>query len=133
MKILEKEISRDLDDTINYKVRKELTNELYGDYQSLLKIRLFNKHESIVIKRNAFPYKWNDRDIKHDCIWINPKVEKRWNKKMIRDVCMKRYKKNEILYFFENKIEKRSILKIRHFHVIYRVDYSVCNKLKCNL
>ena len=40
---------------------------------------------------------------------------------------------DEILYFFENKIEKRSILKIRHFHVIYRVDYSVCNKLKCNL
>ena len=112
MEILEKEISRDLDDTINYKVRKELTNELYGDYQSLLKIRLFNKHESIVIKRNAFPYKWREKDIKHDCIWINPKVEKRWNEKMIRDVCMKRYKNNEILYFFENKIDKSMIVKI---------------------
>ena len=133
MNILENEINRDLEDTINYKIRRKITEELYGDYQSLLKIRLFNKHESYVIKKNCFPYNWKERDIKHDCIWINPKMEKGWNINMVREICKKKYRRHDVLYFFENKMAKRSIMRIRHFHVIYRVDYSMCNKLKCNI
>ena len=133
MSILEKEVGRKLEDTYNYRMRKKLTNELYGDYQKLLNIRLFNKHESYVIKKNKFPYDWKEKDYKHDCLWINPKVEDRWTENMIIDLCKRHYKNNEIIYLFENEIMARSVLKIRHFHIIYKLDYSVCKKLKCKI
>ncbi len=133
MSILDKQIGRRLEDMENYSIRKKLTNELYGDYQKLLTIRLFNKHASYVIKRNIFPYNWEEKDYKHDCLWINPKVEDRWTEKMVLEVCKRYYKKNEIIYLFENVVDVRSVLKIRHFHIIYKVDYSMCNKLKCKI
>ena len=133
MSILEKEVGRKLEDTYNYRMRKKLTNELYGDYQSLLKRRLFNEHESYVIKKNMFPYDWKEKDYKHDCLWINPKVEDRWTENMIIDLCKRHYKNNEIIYLFENEIMARSVLKIRHFHIIYKLDYSVCKKVKCKI
>mgnify|MGYP001399692405 FL=1 len=133
MSILEKEVGRKLEDTYNYRMRKKLTNELYGDYQKLLKIRLFNDHESYVIKKNMFPYDWKEEDYKHDCLWINPKVEDRWTENMIIDLCKRHYRNNEIIYLFENEMDARSVLKIRHFHIIYKLDYSVCNKLKCKI
>ena len=124
---------RTLEDTENYKMRKRITNELYGDYQTMLKRRLFNKHESYVIKRNKYPYGWKEKDYKHDCLWINPKVDDRWTEKMILEVCRRYYRDNEIIYLFENEMDARSVLKIRHYHIIYRLDYSVCNKLKCKI
>ena len=133
MSILEKEVGRKLEDTYNYRMRKKLTNELYGDYQNLLRIRLFNNHESYVIKRNAFPYNWKEKDYKHDCLWINPKVDDRWTENIIIDLCKRHYKNYEIIYLFENEITARSVLKIRHFHIIYKLDYSVCKKLKCKI
>lgn len=133
MSILDKQVGRRLEDRENYKLRREITNELYGDYQSLLKIRLFNNHESYVIKRNAFPYNWKEKDYKHDCLWINPKVSDRWTERMIVDLCKRYYRKNEIVYLFENELDERSVLKIRHFHIIHKVDYSMCKKLKCKI
>lgn len=133
MSILDKQSTRRLEDTENYRMRKKITNELYGDYQKLLRIRLFNKHESYVIKRNTFPYNWKEKDYKHDCFWINPKVEDRWTEKMVLEVCKRYYKKNEIMYLFENEMDMRSVLKIKHFHIIYKVDYSMCKKLKCKI
>ena len=124
---------RTLEDTENYKMRKRITNELYGDYQTMLKRRLFNKHESYVIKRNKYPYGWKEKDYKHDCLWINPKVDDRWTEKMILEGCRRYYRDNEIIYLFENEMDARSVLKIRHYHIIYRLDYSVCNKLKCKI
>ena len=133
MNILDKLVGRRLEDAENYKMRKMITNEFYGDYQTLLKERLFNKHESYVIKRNKFPYDWKEKDYKHDCLWINPEVCEKWTESMIIDVCNRYYKKNEIMYLFENEINMRSILKLRHYHIIYKVDYSMCNKLKCKI
>jgi len=133
MSILEKEVGRKLEDIYNYRMRKKLTNELYGDYQKLLKIRLFNKYESYVIKKNKFPYDWKEKDYKHDCLWINPKVGDRWTENMIIDLCKRHYRNNEIIYLFENEMDARSVLKIRHFHIIYKLDYSVCKKLKCKI
>ena len=133
MIILDKQIGRRLEDVENYKLRREITEELYGDYQSLLKIRLFNNHESYAIKKNNYPYDWKQKDYKHGCFWINPKVEDRWTEKMVLEVCKRYYKKNEIVYLFENGLDGRSVLKIRHFHIIYKVDYSVCKKLKCKI
>jgi hypothetical protein len=133
MSLLDKVVRRRLEDTYNYKMRKKITTELYGDYGSLLKIRLFNKHDSYVIKNNKFPYNWKERDYKHDCLWINPKVSDRWTDKMIIDLCKRIYKNNEIIYLFENELNDRSVLKIRHYHIIYKLDYSVCKKLKCKI
>jgi len=133
MSILGKEVGRRLEETENYSIRKKITEELYGDYQELLAIRLFNKHESYVIKRNAFPYNWEEKDYKHDCFWINPGVKDRWTEEMVLAVCKRYYKRNEIIYLFENEIAKRSVLRIRHYHIIYKVDYSVCKKLKCKI
>jgi len=125
------EVGRKLEDWESYLMRKKLTIELYGDYQDLLTKRLFNSHESYVIKRNIFPYNWRKKDWKHDCLWIHPKVENRWTNNMVLEVCNKKY--NDIIYLFENEIDVRSVLKIRHFHIIYKVDYSMCNKLKCKI
>jgi hypothetical protein len=133
MKNMEKEILRSLEDTECYKLRRSITNELYGDYQTLLRRRLFNGHESYVIKRNAFPYGWKEGDYKHDCLWINPKVDDRWTEKMILEVCRRYYRYNEIIYLFENEMDARSVLKIRHYHIIYKLDYSMCKKLKCKI
>ena len=41
MNKLEKLVGRTLEDAENYKMRKSITNELFGDYQTLLKKRLF--------------------------------------------------------------------------------------------
>ena len=133
MKNMEKEILRSWEDTECYKLRRRITNELYGDYQTLLRRRLFNGHDSYVIKWNVFPYGWKEKDYKHDCLWINPNVDDRWTEKMILEVCRRYYRDNEIIYLFENEIDARSVLKIRHYHIIYRLDYSVCNKLKCKI
>ena len=133
MKNMEKEILRSLEDTECYKLRRRITNELYGDYQTLLRRRLFNEHDSYVIKRNAFPYGWTEKDYKHDCLWINPRVDDRWTDKMVIDLCKRHYKRNEIVYLFENEVTMRSVLKIRHYHIIYKVDYSMCKKLKCKI
>lgn len=133
MNNLDKLVGRTLEDAENYKMRKSITNELYGDYQTLLKKRLFNNHESYVIKRNKFPYDWKNKDYKHDCLWINPIVDDRWTEKMVIDLCKRHYKRNEIVYLFENEMTMRSVLKIRHYHIIYKVDYSMCKKLKCKI
>jgi hypothetical protein len=133
MKNMGKNILRSLEETECYKIRRKVTNELYGDYQSLLISRLFNEHESYVIKRNAFPYSWKEKDYKHDCLWINPVVDERWTEEMILDICVRYYRNNEIIYLFENEMDARSVLKIRHYHIIYKLDYSMCNKLKCKI
>lgn len=130
MKNMGKEILRSLEDTECYKLRRRITNELYGDYQTLLRRRLFNGHESYVIKRNAFPYGWKKKDYKHDCLWINPVVDDGWTEEMIMDICVRYYRNNEIIYLFENEMDARSVLKIRHYHIIYKLDYSMCKKLK---
>ena len=78
-------------------------------------------------------YDWKDKYYKHDCLWINPKVEDRWTENMIIDLCKRHYRNNEIIYLFENEMDARSVLKIRHFHIIYKLDYSVCKKLKCKI
>mgnify|MGYP001325105722 FL=1 len=128
-----KNILRSLEETECYKIRRKVTNELYGDYQSLLISRLFNEHESYVIKRNAFPYSWKEKDYKHDCLWINPVVDERWTEEMILDICVRYYRNNEIIYLFENEMDARSVLDIRHYHIIYKLDYSMCKKLKCKI
>ena len=133
MKKMGKNILRSLEEAECYKIRREVTNELYGDYQSLLRRRLFNEHESYVIKRNAFPYSWKEKDYKHDCLWINPVVDERWTDEMILDICVRYYRNNEIIYLFENDMDARSVLKIRHYHIIYKLDYSMCKKLKCKI
>ena len=88
MNILDKLVGRKLEDSENYEMRKSITKELYGDYQTLLKTRLFNNHESYVIKRNKYPYDWKEKDYKHDCLWINPKVDDRWTEKMVIDLSL---------------------------------------------
>ena len=133
MNNLDKLVGRRLEDAEDYKMRRSITNELFGDYQTLLKKRLFNNYESYVIKRNKFPYNWKNKDYKHDCLWINPIVDDRWTERMVIDLCKRHYKRNEIVYLFENKITMRSVLKIRHYHIIYKVDYSMCKKLKCKI
>ena len=133
MNILDKLVGRKLEDSENYEMRKSITKELYGDYQTLLKTRLFNNHESYVIKSIKYPYDWKEKDYKHDCLWINPKVDDRWTEKMVIDLCKRHYKRNEIVYLFENEVTMRSVLKIRHYHIIYKVDYSMCKKLKCKI
>tara|TARA_B110000003_G_scaffold48750_1_gene47339 strand:+ start:2659 stop:3060 length:402 start_codon:yes stop_codon:yes gene_type:complete len=133
MKNMGKNILRSLEETECYKIRRKVTNELYGDYQSLLISRLFNEHESYVIKRNAFPYSWKEKDYKHDCLWINPVVDERWTEEMILDICVRYYRNNEIIYLFENEMDARSVLDIRHYHIIYKLDYSMCKKLKCKI
>ena len=86
-----------------------------------------------LIKKNIFPYGWKRKDWKHDCLWINPSVDDRWTDNMIIELCNLKYRNKRIIYFFENEDKMKSVLKIRHYHIIYEIDYSICNKLKCNI
>ena len=102
---------RDYDTYKSYEINKKISMELHN----LLARKLFSKYEPFIIKKNSFPYYW--KNAIHYLMWINPKYEKFYSYTRIRSIILHTFS-GRVIKFWENPVECRSILHIRHFHII---------------
>lgn len=116
-------ILRELDVGKSYDIHKILGDELYGSSEDLLERNLFSNMEQYVIRKCGFPYNFKnieDKSLKHDLIWINPKYTKYWDRERILNQVRSsnKYRGREILKIWENYKYLRSVPKIKHYHII---------------
>ena len=83
-----------------------------------IKQKLFIKTQPYTILKNQFPYYW--KNAKHYILWINPIYENFYNLKRIIDI-IKSIFINKQIKFWENDVINRSILSVRHIHIIEKV------------
>ena len=117
------EIEREPEVRNCYEIHKRLGVELYGSTLKLLENNLFSLCDQYVIRKCRFSYKFiniKDKGLRHDVIWINPKYEKNWSDKRIRDQVKQslKYKNREILKIWENEVYLRSVRTIKHYHIL---------------
>jgi len=116
-------ILRELDVGKSYDIHKMLGDELYGSSEDLLERNLFSNMEQYVIRKCGFPYNFKnieDKSLKHDLIWINPKYTKYWDRERVLNQVRSssKYRGREILNIWENYKYLRSVPKIKHYHII---------------
>lgn len=116
-------ILRELDVGKSYDIHKILGDELYGSSEDLLERNLFSNMDQYVIRKCGFPYNFKnieDKSLKHDLIWINPKYTKYWDRERILNQVRSsnKYRGREILKIWENYKYLRSVPKIKHYHII---------------
>ena len=81
--------------------------------------KLFSKYQPYSIRKNNFPYFWEDAE--HYVIWINPTYEKLYNNEKIIKIINYHFFNNKIK-FWENQANNRSVPNIKHLHIIVEVS-----------
>jgi len=104
---------RSYENTIDYTIHKNISKEFNINLLNIL----FDEYESYKIKLNRFPYQLNDA--KHYLIWFHPKYNWIDNEKLVSIILDKHFIcKNKKIKVWENAKHLRTILNIRHLHVI---------------
>lgn len=104
------ESTRSYEDTQQYRQARQRIPQ----YEQYLARKLFSPHDPYVLLRNKYPYTEN-----HFLFWINPTYERFYSSfTRIKSIVYTHFPARTILHLFENTMENRSVLKIRHVHVI---------------
>ena len=101
----------------NYKSLKDYVLIKYFKYSTIIennKIKALHniKNKTFILTKNKFPYDFEE-NLEHHILWSNVKI----SKKTINYI-LKTKLKNKAYFWFENRIENKSIPDLYHFHVI---------------
>lgn len=105
---------RNLDVEHAYDVYK--LNRSYFDIE--INSKLFTNTLPYCILRNQFPYYW--KNAKHYVLWINPIFKNFYNQKRIIGIIKNKFI-NKTIKYWENSISNRSILTVKHYHIIEKI------------
>lgn len=114
----------------SFKQKLKKNNQSIDEY---INKKYFTKDQEIVLAENNYPYTFHE-DVLHYVLWFNPNIEndiidKIYLSKDIYYLVEGELKNNKELKFikekyntffiFENHVKAKSVLNVRHYHVLF--------------